>query len=330
MTPTVHQIGLIGAGDVVEKAYLPILLRRADCNVIAICSRTGRSAVRLAERWSIPHICADHQDLLSKNVDTVFICTPTHTHRLMATDAVAAGKNVLVEKPLCTSYPEACELLDLAARHSGTFYTAFNNAFREENRWLMSRVLPGELGILELLDFEWYRTRRYREKLWLYDRELSGGGVLMDLGCHLIHLGLSLIPQRLCYRAYCRIKSHNLTGSVLDDTATATISINDSVEIVLKLGWDMKMSAKSRVRLEVFGSEGSASNQDYDGEKSDGFSAMIEDFLQHVREGSHPDLSVVYDSMKLLHALYTSAETNGTVEGEFGCPSVKTACQAHA
>lgn len=312
-----HRIGFVGAGDIVRKAYLPALASRPGCKIKAISSQNGRSAKELATQYGIGRVFGGYEELLGQDdIDTVFICTPPYLHRQIAEAAMQRGKNVLVEKPLCTSYPAGQGLLQKARTYAGTFYVASNNYFREENQWLKSQAINGEVGDIEVIDFEWYRRRRYEDKSWLYDPALSGGGVLMDLGYHVIHLALSLIPQRTRFAALCKNLRHEWQPGV-ESTAISMITVDDKISILLKLGWDMNLPAPSRVALRVCGDKACLSNQDYQGNKTEGFGQMIDDFFRRVETRAMPDLGLVEDTMLLLDALYKADLSGLIVHGRF-------------
>ncbi len=319
------RVGFIGAGDVVRRSYLPVLSQRADCKLVAICSQSGQSAQEVANQHGIKSVFNDYNQLLQQpEIDTIFICTPTYLHQQMAEAAMAQGKHVLVEKPLCTTYQDSSALLQQARNYDKTFYAAFNNQFRVENQWLRQEVLIGNVGQPELIDFEWYRTKRHADKNWLYDLDQSGGGVLVDLGAHMIHFGLSLLPNRKQYWVSCRNISHSAFSCSVEDTSVSMISIDNKLTFLLKLGWDMQLPKRSRVTLEVFGLTGRISNHDFakvkghDSQpKSDGYDLMIADFLDHIKANTKPDFNLVDDSMKLLADLYQSSHSQSTIAGEF-------------
>lgn len=313
-----HNIAIIGAGDIVRKAYLPALSRRGDCRVMAICSQSGHSAHELAMQYQIPFMYQDYQELLQrKDIDVVFICTPTALHRPISEAAIASQKHLLVEKPLCTTYSDSHALLQQAACYEYVFYPAFNNRFREENQYFYNHILSGKIGALELFDFEWYRTKRYIQKDWLYNPSMSGGGVLMDLGTHLLHLALGLLPKRRKFSAFCNNIIHDSSNSIVEDTSTALLSIDNNISIVMKLGWDMHLPTASRVNLQVFCSQGIVSNFDYQGEKTDGYALMIQDFFAHIDTNTRPDLNLVDNTMQMIEALYLSSLEKRCVSGEF-------------
>lgn len=320
-----HNVAFIGAGDVVRRSYLPTLADRTDCKIVAICSRNEQSARELATQYDIEIVFQDYETLLQQpDTDIIFICTPNYLHRTMAEAAMAQNKHILVEKPLCTTYQDSQALLQQAYRYSKTFYVAFNNQFREENQWLRTKVLADDIGEVELIDFEWYRTKRHENKSWLYDTALSGGGVLIDLGAHMIHFALSLLPSRGYYSACCYNVSHHAFSSPVEDTSTSIICVDDKTTILIKLGWDMQLSKRSRVTLEVFGLAGCVSNRDFEKDQtnmpqkvSDGYGAMITEFFQHIESNTKPDLNLVNDTMMLLDALYQSSQTRTAISGEF-------------
>ena len=311
-------LAVLGAGDIVRKAYLPEISRRCDCKINAICSRQGKSAAELAARYGIPVVSTDFREIIGReDVEAVVICTPTASHLEMAEAAIQAGKHVLVEKPLCTRFTDTERLLKMARASTKTFYPAFNNQFREENQYFRKKVRDGEIGEIEIIDFEWYRTRRYEEKTWLFDPAVSGGGVLIDLGSHMLHLALSLIPGRKEFRAFGTQKTHGVVQTTVEDTATGMICVDERITILLKTGWDMMLPVRSRVNLQVYGTRGETSNHAYQGQKSEGYPAMIEDFLEYVIANKSPDLNLTLDAMRLVDALYRSAADRQPVEGSF-------------
>jgi len=315
-------IALIGAGDVVRKSYLPALISRTDCKVIGVCSQQGQSASELASFYGIESVSTNYMDILELDtVDAVFICTPTHLHREIAETAMDHNKHVLVEKPLCNNYKDARLLLGRAKTYPNTFYVTFNNQFRSENIWLKSRTLDGSFGEIEFIDLEWFRRDMVTHKSWLCNKTYSGGGVLIDLGTHLIHIALSLIPDRRSFCVYCNTISHNLPDSTVEDTAIAMITINGITNVQLKLGWDMEtLDQKSRVKIEVFGRKGSVSNQQYDGEKTNPFHRLIDDFFHHIESKTTPDLSLIGDTGMIIESMYHSSRSNKLIEGEFNAP----------
>lgn len=172
-----HRVGLVGAGEVVRRFYLPVFRSRADIRVQAICSRDRRRATEVAQLLDIPTVAADHRALLDdEGIESVLVCTPPHTHLEIASHAFGRGKNVLLEKPPCRTYEEFASLQALAARCRRVLDVTFNNSAREDNAWLIDAVKQGRIGAVELIELEWLRTKPRPDKAWARSAHCAGGG----------------------------------------------------------------------------------------------------------------------------------------------------------
>ncbi|MBI4963456.1 MAG: Gfo/Idh/MocA family oxidoreductase [Desulfomonile tiedjei] len=305
-----RSIGLIGAGHVVRTRYLPLHSKRDDCRVVAICSRNVQTAKELAAAYHVESVYSHYKYVLERaDIDTIMICTPPSVHTEIALAAMQSHKNILLEKPICSDYSDTHSLLQQAASYSHTFYPVFNNQFRAENHWLIESVNRGTVGKPRLVSFEWFRTDPFLSKAWLHSASESGGGVLMDFGVHLLQMALLLLPTRERFAAWCVNLDHGLPNSTVEDTSAAIVTVDDNVIVTIRAGWDMRMSTKARVRLEVFGTESHILSTDYTGPKADPLERLMDDFFSHVEAGTSPDLAIADDTMKLVDALYRSAQT---------------------
>lgn len=304
-----HRVGLVGAGEVVRRFYLPVFRSRADIRVQAICSRDRRRATEVAQLLDIPTVAADHRALLDdEGIESVLVCTPPHTHLEIASHAFGRGKNVLLEKPPCRTYEEFASLQALAARCRRVLDVTFNNSAREDNAWLIDAVKQGRIGAVELIELEWLRTKPRPDKAWARSAHCAGGGgVLADLGSHLLRIGVALMPRARWCVAYCTTTSHASSPEGVEDIACANIIADDAVQLTLKVGWGMQMNTAVRVSIVAHGTVGSLSNKDYPGASSDGYSNVLDRFLAHARAGKQSDLTPADRAMRLMHALYESS-----------------------
>lgn len=318
MVETRIGLGLIGAGDVVQRFYLPALAARPRFRLAAIASATGKTASALAARHDIGAVCDSAAALIARaDVDAVAICTPPDRQPAIAGAALAAGKHVLVEKPLAATYAAAADLIAAAERSSGVLYYTFNNRLREENQHLTTRVLGGALGALACLDVEWLRAKPVRTEAWCRDPARAGGGVLADLGSHLIMIALGLVPGRTRFSARCTLQRRTGDPEAPEDLAIADVTIDGRLPLLLKAGWGMALDRPAIVTLRAFGRDGMATNLDYDGPKADGYGAVLDRFAAHLEAGRQPDLGIVDDAARLLQALYDAARTGAAVVGRF-------------
>ena len=278
---------------------------RNDCKILAICSKEGESARVLAEHYQIDNVYSNYKNLLNDgDINIAIICTPNNTHYEIADYAIGKSKTILIEKPLCINNDDGISLINKAKKNNQTLYVASNNQFREENQAIKNKVLSGDLGNIELVDLEWYRTKRHASKTWLYNKQTSGGGVLIDLGTHLINFALSLFPRRTSYRLACFNINNNEFSTSVDDLSLCIIIIDNKIPIIIKTSWSINLHQSSLVNFRVFGSKGNVNNHDYAGERTDGYSAMLNDFFYCIEKESNMDLSIISDTMLIIDGLY--------------------------
>lgn len=129
------------------------------------------------------------QMLASDAVDTVIICTPPDTHADIAIAALAAGKHVIVEKPMAHTL-DACQQMIAAARQHGRVLTVgFNHRYFPAIKDLRAAVTSGEIGELShVRGYTGHAGLAEFKAQWMYDKDVMGGGALLDNGIHMIDL----------------------------------------------------------------------------------------------------------------------------------------------
>lgn len=119
-------LGLIGTGRQCYLVNIPLFQRQPDCRIVAVCDvdswRMEQAKVRVDEynqkKFGMSQGCAtfaDYRDLLARqDIDAVVISTPDHWHAVMALDAMRAGKDVALEKPIIRTFAEGKRLANTA------------------------------------------------------------------------------------------------------------------------------------------------------------------------------------------------------------------------
>lgn len=146
------RIGVIGCGH-----WGPNHIRvfsELDRSEVLACADTKRSQLdRMARRFPAIRVTTDYRKLLDDNtIDAVVIATPTKSHAAITRDALEAGKDVLVEKPLCTSTADARELMDLAERNGRVLMVGHVFLYNDGIIRLRDVIKRGELGRIHYLD----------------------------------------------------------------------------------------------------------------------------------------------------------------------------------
>ena len=185
---------------------MPILIEIDGFELAAIWNRNREKAAALAEAYGIPFVAESYDDLLSVGIDTVYLGLPNDLHTQYAIQAMNAGVNTIVEKPLAANLHEANRLAETAAKTGCFVFEAVSTPYLDSisvlNCWLP------ELGKLKLAQSQFTQfSSRYRrfqagEIAPSFDPN-HAGGALMDLGVYTLSLLAELLgePASLQYHA---------------------------------------------------------------------------------------------------------------------------------
>lgn len=200
MTEPVH-IGVVGAGAIAQLAHLPVLGKMRGAKLVAVCDNDRPKARALADRFDIDDVYTDIEDLLeAEDLRAIVVATPNHLHEPHVLSAIAAGKDVLCERPLALTARGVERIVNAAARANRKVFVANNHRFRSDVQALAGFLRGGELGKLTGIRAGAYHHRR-AEQGWRQRRAEAGGGAFFDYGLPLLDLALWLAdfpaPERV-------------------------------------------------------------------------------------------------------------------------------------
>ena len=156
-----------------------------NAEVVAVASPTPGKAARFAKQNGIPRAFEDYRDLLAvKEIDLVTLALPNDLHCRATVAAAKAGKHVVCEKPLCRTLAEADEMIETCRREGVLLMYAEELLFAPKYARAKQLVDEGALGDAFLVK-QWEEHYGPHEP-WFWDVNRSGGGVLLDMGCHSI------------------------------------------------------------------------------------------------------------------------------------------------
>lgn len=257
MNPAPLRVGLVGAGAVAQVAHIPAYHRLRNAELIAICDLDAPKRRALRDRTGVRHSVASLEELLAiDEVEAVDVCLPNYLHRDAVLRSLEAGKHVLCEKPLGLGSGEVMDMLAAQERSGKTLLVGMNNRYRDDSILLQSFIEGGALGDVFYVKAGWLKRREaIKAEAWHVQRELSGGGVLMDLGIQLLDLALWLSGYPEPERAVASFFYHSPEIDV-EDSAVATVTCAGGLTINLQASWHFLMDA-DRHELELFGTTGS-------------------------------------------------------------------------
>jgi predicted dehydrogenase len=243
------RIGIIGVGGIALGRHIPAFLQLNDrCEITALSDVNFDRARETAEKYNIPHVFEDYHELFSE-VDAVCICTPNKFHAEITIAAFEAGVHVLCEKPMALR-AEECEAMVTASKKADKVLAiAYHYRFMKEAQ--AAKKAMQEVGTPLVVRVQALRRRKVPGWGVFTNKDLQGGGSLIDYGCHLLDLALWLMgnPNHLtvtgtAYNALSKIPDQvNQWGSFnhetfnVDDHVTAYLQFENGASMLFETSW---------------------------------------------------------------------------------------------
>lgn len=122
------KIGIIGLGNICEKAYLPYITSKENIELI-FCTRNEEKLENLKNKYRIKKSVKTVEELIEINIDGAFVHTSTESHVEVIEKLLENNINVYVDKPISYSYQESKRMVDLAKEKAVTLMVGFNRRF---------------------------------------------------------------------------------------------------------------------------------------------------------------------------------------------------------
>jgi predicted dehydrogenase len=248
-------LGIIGLGFI-GKVHLKNCLNLKSAKVIA-ATDVSKKALRYAQQLGVKQLFTDYHELLKQpDIDAVVISLPTHLHADCAINAIEEGKHVFLEKPLARNPREGKDITSAARKHDIKLMVGYPLRYLPEfvniKRQMESEVL-GDIQTAHAVNIGagpfFHRTESTIPRPvpdWWLDKELTGGGALMDLGSHMINLARWYFGEIVNIKAYLGYR-FNLD---IEDYALCITNFESGTKTTINVGW---FSQKAAVGIELFG-----------------------------------------------------------------------------
>ena len=271
---TTFRVGVIGAGSIAQ-SHLSAYAENADVELIAVADMNLERARAVADQYGAPRAYADPHELLADpEIDGVSICTWNNSHANWAIAAVKAGKHVLVEKPIARTLAEAEELQRVVEAGDSVVQVGFVRRHSPNCQVLKSFIDAGELGEIYYAKASCLR-RVGNPGGWFADKEISGGGPLLDIGIHVLDLCWYLMGSptvvSVSGNTYEKLGSRgNVTTmprykaadydpdrNSVEDLANAVIRFENGASLLLDCSYSLH-ATKDSIDVSVYGEKGGA------------------------------------------------------------------------
>jgi predicted dehydrogenase len=238
-------VAVVGLGRM-GMLHLMDCLHIDDVKVVATADSSKR-ALNKAKSLGVSRLYTDYHDLLNhtSDIDAVVISLPNFLHFESIQLALEAGLNVFVEKPMARNVEECREIVKLVEKSGRKFMVGHVMRFEDDIKKMKENVDRGFIGSLEVVTIEEVINGPFSHPRvpapvaeWWFDPEKSGGGVLFDLGCHLIDLFRFFAGEDCDVIFSCLDYKFNLP--VEDGAIVVLRSSNSSTKGIINVGWYQK------------------------------------------------------------------------------------------
>ena len=255
MKPAIR-IGVVGVGAIAQIAHIPVLSKMRGAQLVALCDNDGPKARSLADRFGVPDVFTDIEDLLEfDELDAVIITTPNHLHEPHVLSAIQAGVDVLCERPLALTARGVERLLSAAQRAERKVLTALNHRFRSDVQALDRFLRGGELGRLTGVRAGHYQIKKSLEG-WRHRRAEAGGGAFFEYGLPLLDLALWLADFPEPVRVSAQME-RGRGASAVEDSMFVYIECAQAMSLAFDVTWSY-VGDEDRWWFEVLASRGNA------------------------------------------------------------------------
>jgi len=183
------RVGIIGTGGI-SHWHGRQLLETGEADIVAIADTSKESRDKFVSRFGLDDVRQfdNHEAMLDgAELDAVVICSPHTLHFKHATDALHKGCHVLIEKPMTCTSQEAEQLLRMSEKAGKVLQVSYQRHFQPSFLYIKQAIESGAIGNLTSITASLYQDwKQLSNGTWRQVPSLSGGGMLMDSGSHIV------------------------------------------------------------------------------------------------------------------------------------------------
>ncbi|MEM2742129.1 MAG: Gfo/Idh/MocA family oxidoreductase [Nitrososphaeria archaeon] len=248
-------LGIIGLGYI-GKFHLRNCLNLKSAKVVAVAD-ASKKALSYAKELGVKKLFTDFHELLEQpDIEAVIISLPTHLHADCAINAIESGKHILLEKPIANKLEEGEKIITAARKHNVKLMVGyplrFSHKFIDIKRKMESGVL-GDISAVHAVNIAAGPFMHRAESTiplpipeWWFNKDLTGGGALIDLGSHMINLTRWYFGSVKWIKAYLGYR-FNFN---FEDQAICIAQFDSGTMAVINVGW---FSQKTKIGIELYG-----------------------------------------------------------------------------
>ncbi|MEO7393450.1 MAG: Gfo/Idh/MocA family oxidoreductase [Chitinophagaceae bacterium] len=231
------KVAILGAGFISEihlecyHRFIP------EAKIVAVYSRNAEKAKNFADKHHITNWYDDMDKLMNESgCEVVDICLPNYLHATATLKAAAAGKHIIIEKPLAITLEEADAMIAACKKAAVKLMYAEELCFAPKYERVRHLVKEGAIGKVYMLKQSEKHSGPH--SAWFYDPNLAGGGVLMDMGCHAIAWFRWMLNNAKAVSVYATMATvYHKQRTKSEDNTVVIIEFENGVIAVAENSW---------------------------------------------------------------------------------------------
>jgi predicted dehydrogenase len=277
------RLGFLGVGWI-GRHRMEAIAAAGACEVAALCDPSEEMRAAALESAPGARVVDGLDALLEEDLDGVVIATPSAQHADQAIRALERGVSVFCQKPLGRTAVEAGAVVEAARAADRLLGLDLSYRFTAAMRAVRASVDSGEIGEIFAADLVFHNAYG-PDKPWFYDPALSGGGCVMDLGIHLVDLGL----WTLDFPAVTEVQSRLFAGgrvlhegdARVEDFATARVDLEGGTSLQLACSWNLAAGSDAVISATFYGTRGGVRMRNVNGSFYDFIAERLEGTKRH-------------------------------------------------
>jgi predicted dehydrogenase len=246
-------VGIIGSGFIAD-LHAAAMRMVPEIELVAVASPTPGKAAAFAHERGIPHAFQDYRELVERSdVQMVSLGLPNDRHAEAAIACARAGKHVICEKPLCRTLAEADRMIQ-ACRDAGV-HLFYAEELLFAPKYVRAKRLVDEGAVGEPFLVHQSEEHDGPHMPWFWDVERSGGGVLLDMGCHSVEFGRWVLGKPAVKSVYAQLGTYVHRDKTRgEDHSLCIVEYESGAITVAENSWAKRGGVDDR--CEIYGSSG--------------------------------------------------------------------------
>ncbi|MBN1564707.1 MAG: Gfo/Idh/MocA family oxidoreductase [Anaerolineae bacterium] len=247
------RVGVIGSGFI-GNIHVDGLKHVPEAEIVAVASKTPGKARAFADQWRIPDAYEDYRDILQRDdIDAVTVGVPNYLHEEVVIAAAEAGKHIMCEKPFARTIEEAQNML--AAVKKASVKLVYGEMLCFAPKYARAKKLVDEGAVGKVFRIKQSEEHDGPHSPWFWDVNLSGGGVLLDMGCHSIEFARWILDRPPVKSVWASLGTYvHQDKTQGDDHSICVIEFAGGAVAIAENSWGKTGGIEDR--CEIYGSHG--------------------------------------------------------------------------